>query len=93
MVEHNFKARKMTSQIVGNEDVISAIWTAKIVADPGKLRTDVKLTDQGIDSLGVFNLLLVLDEKYELQIPDADADALSTIDEIVAYLNTRLGSR
>lgn len=75
---------------VTHEDVIAVVRKANVVADPNKLRNELKLSEQGIDSLGVFNVLLLIEEQYELKIPDADIDRLSSISEIVDYLNQRL---
>ena len=75
---------------VTREDIIAAIQQAKVVDAADSLRSDIKLTDQGIDSLGMFNVILVLQEKYAIEIPDPDIDRLNTIDELIAYLNTRV---
>jgi len=75
---------------VTREDIIQAIRAAKVSDAPESLRSDLKLTDQGIDSLGMFNVILVLQEKYAIEIPDPDVDRLNTIDELIAYLNTRV---
>jgi len=75
---------------VERQDIIAAVRDAKVVSDPDKLRDEVKLGDQGIDSLGVFNILLVLGEKYGIEIPDSDVDQLTTIAVMVDYLNRRL---
>ena len=76
---------------VVREDILAAIRQANVVADPGTLREDIKLGDQGIDSLGVFSVILALQEKYGIEIPDADVDKLDTIEMIVTYLHRRLG--
>ncbi|MFT5440709.1 MAG: acyl carrier protein [Alphaproteobacteria bacterium] len=75
---------------VVREDVIAAVREADIVSDPDALRDDMPLTDQGVDSLGLFNIILLLQEKYDLEIPDADIDAMDTIQAIIDYLNGRL---
>jgi acyl carrier protein len=75
---------------VTREDIIAAIQQAKVVEVPDSLRSDIKLTDQGVDSLGMFNVILVLQEKYGIEIPDPDIDRLNTIDELIAYLNMRV---
>ena len=75
---------------VVREDIIAAVRDAKVVSDPDKLRDEIKLSDQGIDSLGVFNILLVLGEKYGIEIPDSDVDQLTTVAVMVDYLNRRL---
>lgn len=76
--------------MVMREDVIDVIRSAKVVSDPENLRDEVRLSDQGIDSLGIFNVLLVLSEKYDIEIPDADIDHLATISQMVGYINRRL---
>jgi acyl carrier protein len=75
---------------VMREDVIAAIRDARVVSDPEKIRDEIKLSDQGIDSLGVFNILLLLGEKYGIEIPDSDVDQLVSVVVIVDYLNRRL---
>lgn len=75
---------------VTRENVLSAIREAKAVQDVTRLRDDVKLSDQGIDSLEIFNVLLVISERYNIDIPDEDTDQLNTIKQIVEYLNRRL---
>ena len=76
---------------VTREDVIDAVREAGVVSDPGKVRDEVKLSDQGVDSLGIFNIILVLQEKYEIEISDEDVDKLTNVSEIVDYLNSRSG--
>lgn len=75
---------------VKQEDIIEVIRKAKLIFDPSKLRDDIKLSDQGMDSLDFFNLILLLQEKYAIKIPDSDIDLLSTTSLIVNYLNDRL---
>ena len=76
---------------IGREDVIVAIIESEVLDSSSNVRDDVKLTDQGVDSLGMFNILLVLAERYDMEIPDRDAERLQTVDQIVAYFNQRLG--
>jgi acyl carrier protein len=75
---------------VAINDILMVIQEAKVVDNPSSLRSDIKLSEQGIDSLGVFNILFLLDEKYNIEIPDIDIEHLTTIEAIVAYLNKRL---
>lgn len=75
---------------VTREDIVAVIHQAKVVEAPENLRSDMKLADQGIDSLGMFSVILALQEKYRIEIPDPDIDRLNTIDNLIAYLNTRV---
>lgn len=75
---------------IGRDEVLSAIRDSGELDDVGALRDDVKLTEQGIDSLGMFNVLLVLSERHGITVPDKDAEKLQTIAQIAAYFNDRL---
>ena len=75
---------------VNRESILSLIQESKAVEDATKLRDDVKLSDQGIDSLEFFNVLLLISEKYGIDIPDEDSDHLHTINQIIEYLNRNL---
>ena len=75
---------------IAREDVVAVIRDANVVSDPDNLRDDLTLADQGVDSLGIFNVILLLQEKYEVEIPDDDVDPLVSIPAIVNYLNQRL---
>ena len=72
---------------ITKENILVIIKETKAVEDVTKLRDDVKLSDQGVDSLEIFNVLLLISEKYDIDIPDEDSDHLNTINEIVEYLN------
>ncbi|MGH8725401.1 MAG: acyl carrier protein [Burkholderiales bacterium] len=75
---------------IGRDEVLSAIRESGVLDDVSALRDDVKLTEQGIDSLGMFNVLLVLSERHGIEIPDPDAAKLNTVMQITEYLNARL---
>lgn len=68
-------------------DIISIISEAKVAIDVKNIKQDIKLTEQGIDSLDIFNIILLIQEKYKIEIPDSDIDKLSSIDNIVNHLN------
>nr|WP_256672696.1 phosphopantetheine-binding protein [Pseudomonas sp. C1C7] len=54
------------------------------------MRDDVSLTDQGVDSLGVFTVVMNIQDACEIEIPDGDLDRLKTINDFVEYLTGRL---
>jgi len=72
------------------EDIVASIQKVKSFDEPEKLRTDIKLTDQGLDSLDLFSVILTLQETHNINIPDEDVDTLDTIDALLAYLNGKL---
>ena len=48
------------------------------------------LASQGVDSLDTLSLLLLIQEKYGVQIPDEDIPKLTTLNDIVEYVNRKL---
>lgn len=75
---------------VVREDIVAIIRNANVVAEPDALQENLRLADQGIDSLGVFNILLLIEEQYGIKIPDEEIDRLASIADIVEYLNQKL---
>ncbi len=55
------------------------------------LRPDVPLLRQGVDSLDFPSFVAVLEERFGLTIPEAEAWELRTLDDFVAYLNKQAG--
>jgi acyl carrier protein len=48
------------------------------------------MKDLGADSLDVVELMMALEEKYNLEIPDVDAEKIKTIQDVVLYIESRL---
>jgi len=45
----------------------------------------------GLDSLARVEVLLAVQQRYDLDVPDADAVHFSTLGDAIAYVNARLG--
>lgn len=72
------------------ENVKEVIVEAEVLGDVSELKTDVELSEQGIDSLDVVNVYLLLEEKFDVKIPDEDLDKVQTIDNIIEYINNKI---
>lgn len=46
--------------------------------------------DLDLDSLGVIELVLAVEEEFDLEIPSEDEEKLATIEDLVDYLDSRL---
>lgn len=69
------------------EDIRSIIEEAETMADMDTLKNDVALTQQDVDSLDMANILLLIEEKFDVKIPDEDMSQLQSVDGIVNYLS------
>lgn len=72
------------------ENVREVIAEAEVLGDVSDMKNDIALTEQGIDSLDVVNIYLLLEEKFGIKIPDEDLGKVQTIDDIIEYINTKL---
>lgn len=69
------------------EQVRQAIADAGIEADPATIPADARLTDHGLDSLDIFNLLIEIQGITDREVPDEDVDKLESIRAIVDYFS------
>ena len=53
--------------------------------DAIKLETSF-IDDLGADSLDIVELIMALEEEFDLQIPDSEAEKISTVADVVEYI-------
>ena len=46
--------------------------------------------DLGADSLDTVELVMALEEEFEVEIPDEEAEKIKTFDEVIVFLEDRL---
>jgi acyl carrier protein len=47
--------------------------------------------DLGADSLDTVELVMALEEEFETEIPDEDAEKITTVQQAIDYVNAHLG--
>ena len=50
------------------------------------------IDDLGADSLDIVELVMSLEEEFDIEIPDEDAEKIQTIDDAVSYLKERVSA-
>jgi acyl carrier protein len=73
-----------------NNDVRTIIAEVSILGNLSNIRDSISILDQGIDSLEAINIYLLLEEKFNVRIPDEVLDSVESIDSIVEYINKEL---
>lgn len=72
------------------EDVKEIIVEQLSVA-PEKVTEEAKFIDDlGADSLDIVELIMAFEEKFNIEIPDEDAQKLETVGKAIAYLEQKL---
>jgi len=72
---------------VDGGDIVKLMQQCTIRIDYDKLEYNSIFKDIGLDSLDFANLLLAVEEKYEITIPDEEVDRLSSVEAIVEFLD------
>ena len=49
------------------------------------------IDDLGADSLDIVELVMTLEETFDIEIPDDDAEKMQTISDAIDYLKERVG--
>ena len=57
-----------------------------VAPDAVKLESKI-IEDLGADSLDVVELVMDLEEKFEVEIPDSEAEKLKTIQDVVTFVD------
>ncbi len=47
------------------------------------------IEDLGADSLDIVELVMALEEEYEIEISDEDAEKIKTVRDIISYIGSR----
>ena len=70
----------------------------KVVVDRLKVSDDEVsgqasfIEDLGADSLDVVDLVMGLEEEFDIEIPDEDAERIQTVGQAVDYIDQKTGS-
>ena len=75
------------------EQKIRDIIVEQLGVAPEKVTPEASFIDDlGADSLDTVELIMALEEAFEVEIPDEDAEKMEKVGDAINYLNTRLGA-
>lgn len=74
-------------------ETVKSIIVEILDIDPAEVTMDSHFNnDLDASSLDIVEMLMMLEEKYELQIPEETAEDMKTVKDVVVYLNSRLSA-
>ncbi len=68
-------------------DEVKEVIVEQLNVDPNEVKPEAKFVeDLGADSLDVVEMIMALEEKFEIEIPDSDAENIKTVQDVVNYI-------
>lgn len=69
------------------EERVRTIICDQLAVEPGKvIPTASFIDDLGADSLDIVELVMTMEEEFDLDIPDEDAEKIKTVGDVVKYI-------
>lgn len=74
-----------------SEDRIKEIIVEQLGVEESEITSDASFIDDlGADSLDTVELVMALEEEFDIEIPDEAAEKIRTIRDVINYLNEHL---
>ncbi len=66
---------------------VKEVVVEQLNVNPDEIKEDSKFVeDLGADSLDVVELVMALEEKFDIEIPDAGAEKIATVGDAIKYV-------
>ena len=70
-------------------DDVKEVVVEQLSVSPDEVKEDSKFVeDLGADSLDVVELVMALEEKFDIEIPDDEAEKIQTVKDVVDYIES-----
>tara|TARA_Y100000780_G_C13695385_1_gene421399 strand:- start:10037 stop:10282 length:246 start_codon:yes stop_codon:yes gene_type:complete len=69
---------------------LKEIIVEQLSVDEDRIKAESSFIDDlGADSLDIVELVMTMEEKFDLEIPDEDAETLKTVGDALTYLKSK----
>lgn len=69
------------------EPKVTKIIEEQLGVDPDRIKPEASFIDDlGADSLDIVELVMAMEEEFDLEIPDEDAEKLKTVQDVSSYI-------
>ena len=73
------------------EDRVSAIIVEQLGVTKEELAPKASFIDDlGADSLDIVELVMAMEEEFDIEIPDDDAEKIQTIKDVISYVKGKI---
>jgi acyl carrier protein len=75
------------------EEKVSQLIVDQLGVSVEEIKPEVSfLDDLGADSLDIVELVMAMEEEFDIEIPDDDAEKIQTIGDAFAYIKEKVGA-
>ena len=72
---------------------IKQVVSEQLGVKPEEIKPTASFQDDlGADSLDAVELIMALEEKFGIEIPDADAEVMLTVNDVIKYIENKINN-
>jgi acyl carrier protein len=69
------------------EERVRSIISDQLGVDEDKIKPESKfIEDLGADSLDIVELIMAMEEEFEMEIPDEEAEKIRNVNDVISYV-------
>ena len=69
---------------------VKKVITGQLGIGEEEVLKDTSFEDLGIDSLEIFEIVMALEDEFDIEIPNEDVEDIKTVGAIVEYINSKV---
>jgi acyl carrier protein len=72
---------------------VRSLVSDQLGVDPGEMKAEASILDDlGADSLDVVELVMAIEEAFNIEISDEDAEAMRTVGDVETYVTSKVAA-
>lgn len=71
-------------------DRVKKIVSEQVGVDEKEIKMESSFKDIGVDSLGLFEIIVSLEDEFDIEISNEDAEKLRTVEDVVKYIHENI---